>query len=771
MLAEQFRISEAGLTYLAAQARAADSGRSRGAVEAAIYNHLYAFFNRYYDEGDFISKRRYSRNQRYAIPYNGEEVYLHWANSDQYYVKTDEHFRNYDWRAPNGIAVHFRLKNANVEQNNVKGDRRFFIPLVSETEWDADGGVITIPFEYRPLSPGEATSYGRTSQQDKINTAAVSDISQHLRDNVVAMAALTAEHRSTTNGPVSRLEHHLHQYVRRNNADFFIHKDLAGFLNRELDFYLKNEVLNLDNLAVAGQDMSEGWFQQMCLTKAVGSKIIDFLAQIEDFQKMLWEKRKFVTGTQYLITLGNIDAALYPDILTNDAQWDEWRELFRVAGSDRSEEFLLAHPTLVLDTRHFPADFVDRLLASFPDLEGMTDGLLVHSDNWQALRLLQAKYKGEVKCIYIDPPYNTGGSEFVYKNGYRHSSWIAMTANAVQEGLYLMSTNGVNIISIDDYEVGNLLLLMDRILGASNRLGVLCVEIKPSGRTNDKFLATSHEYYLFHALEPNAVSINFFPLSEDEQARYEYSDEVSSFKWRDFLRTGGYSTPEERPNSFYPVYLNPNTMELSSQEMAGSVEILPIDSSGRQRVWRKTLPSFLEHLAKNEVRAKVKRGGGYGIEIIDRVKQGTRPKSMWAAAKYDAASHGTKLLKDILGRSGEFAFPKSVHAIRDAIFTVTDRYAPEIVCDYFAGSGTTGHAVINLNREDGGERRFILVEMGEYFDTVLMPRIKKVTYTPEWRDGKPQRDVTTEEAERSPRIIKYIRLESYEDALDSIEFG
>ena len=759
-----------GRKYLEAQHQAADGTRSRVAIEAAIYNHLYSFFSRYYDEGDFISKRRYSRNQRYAIPYNGEEVYLHWANSDQYYVKTDEHFRNYDWKAPNGVTVHFRLKNADVEQNNVKGDRRFFIPLVSEMEWDADGTALTIPFMYRPLSGNETATYGKTNQQDKINRAAVSEILRRLHGHSPVLAALTGEHPHDDNGSVSHLEHHLRRYVQRNNADFFIHKDLAGFLNRELDFYLKNEVLNLDNLAVAGQEMSEGWFQQMRLTKAVGSRIIDFLAQIEDFQKMLWEKRKFVSGTQYCITLGSIDATFYPDILSNEAQWDEWRDLFRVDGSDRSEEFLSDHPTLVLDTRHFEIRFIDRLLASFEDLDGMTDGLLVHSENWQALRLLQEKYKSEVKCIYIDPPYNTGGSEFVYKNGYRHSSWMAMTANAVKESLHLVSIDGVNITSIDDYELGNLLLLMDGILGTNNRLGVLCVEIKPSGRTNDKFLATSHEYYLFHALQPDVVTINFFPLSDDERARYGQSDEVSSFKWRDFLRTGGYSTPEERPNSFYPVYLNPNTMELSSQEMTDSVEVLPIDSSGRRRVWRKTLPSFLEHLSKNEVRAKVKRGGGYGIEIIDRVKQGTRPKSMWAAAKYDAASHGTKLLNDILGISGGFAFPKSVHAVRDAIFTVTDGHAHETVCDYFAGSGTTGHAVINLNREDAGERKFILVEMGDYFDTVLLPRIKKVTYTPEWRDGKPQRQATTEEAESSPRIVKYIRLESYEDALDSIEF-
>ena len=385
VLAEQYRNSNAGQRYLEAQARAADRGRSRGAVEASIYNHLYTLFSRYYDEGDFISKRRYSRNQRYAIPYNGEEVYLHWANSDQYYVKSDEHFRNYDWKAANGVSVHFRLKNADVEQNNVKGDRRFFIPHVQETEWDAGGNAVTIPFEYRPLSGNETTSYGRSNQQEAIVGASALAIPEQLHNNPPAITALTGEHRRDGNGPISHLEHHLRQYVRRNNSDFFIHKDLSGFLNRELDFYLKNEVLNLDNLATAGQGMSEGWFQQMRLTKAVGGQIIDFLAQIEDFQKMLWEKRKFVTEVQYCITLGNIPADFYPDIVNNDAQWDEWQELLDIEGIDQSEAFLQAHPTLVLDTKHFDPGFVDCLLASFDDLDSITDGVLVHSDNWQAL--------------------------------------------------------------------------------------------------------------------------------------------------------------------------------------------------------------------------------------------------------------------------------------------------------------------------------------------------------------------------------------------------
>ena len=181
-----------GRAYLEAKA-AAQSGRSRQAVEAAAYNHLYTFFSRYYQDGDFISRRRYSRNQRYAIPYNGEEVYLHWANSDQYYVKTAEHFHNYDWTAPNGVSVRFRLEAANVEQNNVKSEKRFFLPQVQKTASDADDRTVTIPFEYRPLSPAESRTYGSRNQQDKIIAAAVNDIPRRLTHAPDALAALTGE--------------------------------------------------------------------------------------------------------------------------------------------------------------------------------------------------------------------------------------------------------------------------------------------------------------------------------------------------------------------------------------------------------------------------------------------------------------------------------------------------------------------------------------------------------------------------------------------------
>ena len=405
-LDHRYSTTPLGLRYLEAQA-AAEPGRSRDVVETDIYNHLYTFFSRYYQDGDFISKRRYSRSQRYAIPYNGEEVYLHWANSDQYYVKTAEHFHNYDWIAPNGVSVRFRLEAANVEQNNVKGDRRFFVPLEEKTAWDSDARAVTVPFEYRPLTVEERNRHGTRNQQDKIISDADSEIPQQVDDAPDALAALMGEYRRAGNDePVSHLKHHLRQYTRRNDSDFFIHKDLRGFLSRELDFYLKNEVLNLDNLAAAGEQAADGWFQQMRLIKSVGSEIIDFLAQIEGFQKMLWEKRKFVLDAQYCVTLENVAPDFYGEIVDNEAQWEEWKELLRFDKASRSVSFLEGQPTLALDTRHFSSDFTDRLIASFDDIDGMTDGLLIHSENWQALRVMEKTFRNNIQCLYIDPPYN-----------------------------------------------------------------------------------------------------------------------------------------------------------------------------------------------------------------------------------------------------------------------------------------------------------------------------------------------------------------------------
>ena len=754
-LDDAFRSTHVGEDYLAAQA-AAGSGRGRQAVEADIYNHLYAFFSRYYQDGDFISRRRYGRNERYAIPYNGEEVYLHWANSDQYYVKTGEHFHNYDWKAPNGVAVHFRLESANVEQDNVKGDKRFFLPRVKDTGWDADARAVTIPFEYRPLATPESRTYGNRNQQDKIIAEAVRQIPRRLKAAPEALAALMGERRRNgKDEPVSHLEHHLCQYTRRNDSDFFIHKDLRGFLCRELDFYLKNEVLNLDNLEAAGEDAADGWFQQMRLIKSVGGEIIDFLAQIEGFQKMLWEKRKFVVETHYCVTLGNIGSDFYPEIASNEAQWEEWRELLGIDDADRSDSFLESQPTLPLDTRHFDDSFTDRLLASFKDLDGVTDGLLIHSENWQALRLMDEKYRGSVECIYIDPPYNSGqNNDFIYKDLYQHSSWISMMMDRFVVSRKVASHLAGVFASTDDAEYANLKAVMEQTWGIDNFVADVIWNSRKSV-SSDTLISNATNHTTFFAADKAMLD------SKKESFRLPQTGE-------------GFSNPDNDPQG--PWTLDPmdapNIRENLTYEIVnpstGQAHLPP-----EGRCWRFEQKETTTLLAQGRI-VFGRRGQAkpmYKRYLSEAQVRGKAPTTLWDDVK--TTTDATKVLLNLFGtsvlRAEIDAFkPKPSELVERCVLLLTDKLG--LTLDYFAGTGTTGHAVINLNREDGGQRKFILVEMGEYFDTVLLPRVKKVTFSPEWRDGKPKREATPEEAERSPRIVKYMRLESYEDALDGIGF-
>lgn len=783
-LAEKYRETRTGKKYLAAQARA-KSAKGPEALEATIFNHLNTFFSRYYQDGDFISKRRYSKRERYAIPYNGEEVYLYWANHDQYYVKTAEHFHDYTFTSC-GVTVHFKLTAANVEQNNVKGDKRFFLPRVKEIDWNEKADELIIPFEFRPLTDQEKVTYGTKNQQDKINAEALEAIPGRLspKEHGEALAAITAErHKNSDGQSVSFLEHHLRQYTRKNTSDFFIHKDLKGFLSRELDFYLKNEVLNLDEMEAAGQERAEGWFQMMRVIKTVGSRIIDFLDQIEQFQKMLWEKRKFITETQYCITVGNIDERFYPDIAACEAQWDEWKELFNIdeeqrdlftsgkSKEERRTEFLKAHPTLVLDTKHFAQVFVDSLTAYFRDIDVMTDGLLIHGENWQALNLIEERFHDAIDCAYVDPPYNTGNDGFLYKDTYKHSSWLSFMNCRLARLLSLAGNNASLFVSIDDNEAGNLVNLVHNHSPSAELVALVAAQLNPRGRTLDKYLAKTHEYIATFALFGGPEAILELEKGERAKKAYRYEDCNGRYRLLELRNRNPVFNRKNRPNLFYPFYADPETGTVSlNRDKKHSQEILPLNSQGEDGCWTWSKEKALRNL--NTLVAKRVNTGAWRVYRKDRFlgvdgkAATTKAKSIWTEKTINN-ENGKELVRDLFGQH-VFDFPKPT-ALIEKCASIGMRQGGWFI-DYVAGSGTSGHALINLNRTDGAKRRWILVEMDEYFDTVLLPRLKKVIFAPEWKNGRPTRLATQEEAERSPRIVKYIRLESYEDALNNIAF-
>ncbi|MCZ0942190.1 MAG: DNA methyltransferase [Gammaproteobacteria bacterium] len=770
-------------TYLTAKARAGAS-RSREALETDVYNHLYAFFNRYYQDGDFVSKRRYSRNHRYAIPYNGEEVHLHWANSDQYYIKTDEHFHSYQWKSPTGVTVHFRVNEANLDQNNVKGERRFFVPEWADANWELGNRTLTVPFSYRPLNAAEGAEHGRSNQQEGIIAASLDQFPTHVKDPD-ALAALTSERsRNAADERVTHLEHHLRRYTRRNDSDFFIHKNLGPFLFRELDFYLKNEVLNLENMEIAGEHAAEGWFQLLRLIKTIGSQIIDFLAQIEGFQKMLWEKRKLVTETNYCIALRCIPEEFHGEIAANEAQWAEWRSLSLLDDeainladpSTAAEErisHLKLHGTLMLDTAHFPKELVDRLLAFFDDLDKSTDGLLVHGDNWQAPRLLQGRYQDAVQCVHIDPPYNTATSGFLYKNNYQHSSWLAMMHDRVEAGIALMQPSGAFLCHIDENEYERLHVLFSH-MGIPD--GGTIVWDKKNPMLGRRQIATQHEYVLWRTWNEASVFMRSDNVSKileraalcirleggvNDRSRKKFRTWLG--KQNDFsggerayehieddgrvFQSVAMGAPEPREDrKFHIPLMHPKTNKPC-----------PVPPSG----WSRAPETMRQLVEKKEVIF----GKDESIQPRRKVYLSEDTKRQMPSVIRDSGRGKGDL--DKLGLVFPYNHPVSLYEeLIGSAAAQSDAY----VMDHFAGSGTTAHAVVNLNRADGGKRKFILTEFGEQFDAVLLPRVKKIAFSPLWSNAKPQEIAVSDEVQRLPQVIKYIRLESYEDALDSIEF-
>jgi len=580
-LAEKYKVTPLGEKYLKLKKKASGA-RAKPAVEALIFNHLHTFFSRYYDNGDFMSKRRYSKREKYAVPYNGEEVYLHWANKDQYYIKTGEHFTDYSFKSQ-GITVRFKLRSARVEQDNVKGDKRFF----------------------------------------------------------------------------------------------------------------------------------------------------------------------------------HID--------------EEERDLFTPKGKKkRRVAFIKAHPTLVLDTRYFDREFNDRLLGSFEDLDEETDGLLIHGENFQALNLLLEKYREGVKCIHIDPPYNTQTSGFLYKNDYQHSSWLAMMESRINAGFVLLSSDGSYLCHIDENEYERLQLLFEHF-SIPNAGSVVWDKRNPM--TAGRGVATQHEYIIWRSRTDKPINLRnknirlMLDKAEElieahgdvtEKAKQEYADWVrkhpelsggeKAYRFLDedgrIYRGVSLRAPEPRTD---PKFFQPLIYSITGKPCA-------VPPNGFSRT-----PETLQ--------AMIERG-----EIIFGPDETTQPQqkrflSEESKRQISSVIQDAKRGKADLDALGLENFPycHSVFLYME-LLGAASHGSSDIIIDYFAGSGTTAHAVINLKREDGGRRRFILVEMGDYFDTVLLPRIKKVIFTPEWKDGKPKRAATQEEAERSPRIIKYMRLEGYEDALNNIRF-
>ncbi len=444
-LKEEYKNTRIGKKFLSIKAQKKEA-ETIDEIKSQVFNDLNKFFSRYYEEGDFVPQYRYSvKGHRYAIPYNGEEVKLYWANSEQYYTKTGILFRDYTFRVSD-YKVIFRIVSAKEELGANKGTKERFFLLDDEMPTEIADKTLIIRFQYRELTEEEVKCYevesgSNTAKQEKINQRSYEEIKNKISD-----ISLINELTKDRNGK-KLLLYHLDRFTAKNTKDYFIHKNLKKFLSEQLDYFIKSEVLDIETLEK--ERFLDKHITRAKVVREIGEDIIDFLSQIEDFQKRLWEKKKFVIKTEYVITMDRIPPEFYKEILENEEQKKEWQDLgFEIPKTIND----LKNRKLPIDTRYFSQEFKERLLEKLTenaDLDDLLDGLLIKSENWQALNLLLNKYKKKVQMIYLDPPFNTG-TDFLYKDRFRNSTWLTLIKERIDFVRAFLKTTGSFYLHLDE---------------------------------------------------------------------------------------------------------------------------------------------------------------------------------------------------------------------------------------------------------------------------------------------------------------------------------
>ncbi len=715
-----------------------------------LFDKLHAFFSRYFSRSGSICFAYTPQHMSvYEKVYTDEQdVVLFWKTHMLYYVKTDRIFRDLkvdmEGRTFFFDCAELRHKKAN--------EKRELVFALDKVEQD---GAIRLRVMY--------SERGRRTKTDEILKALK-------KAGQPVLAAL--------------LEKAMRVFSRQSEVDYFINKDARGFLHEQFDLWMYQYVFKDETHWTAAR------IRQLQTLKDIALKLIAFISQFEDELVRVWNKPKFVRGSYYVITLDRIAARpggieFVADAIKHRGMEDqvaEWRELGLVGGDfdpkgileGRGKDRKLANGwrSLPLDTRHFkPLEM--RLLGLFDNLDEAIDGRLIKSENYQALNTLRPRMAKSVDVIYVDPPYNTGteSSEFLYLNSYQHSCWLTFIENRFDAAIPLLRDNGVFCATIDDYEHRNLACLCETLPDFES-LGTVVIRNKPQGRPTAAGFSVNHEYALFYGKSALA-SVGRLPREGRKADRYGHEDENGIFAWANLRKTGAGSNRSDRPRQFYPLYVrgdsirvpnmrwNEDTREwiVLEQSAEGEESVFPIDEEGKERVWNLSPERVVDDV--NDLRVVE---GKTGLQIHRKYRpnyEGALPGTWWDDKSYSASESGTKVLQDLLGENISFAYPKSVYAVRDCLRAADlGTRKSGFVLDFFAGSGTTAHAVMLLNREDGGRRKFLLVELGDHFDKAIVPRLKKLAFSHTWSNARPVAD-----GQGTPLFLKCFSFEQYDDAI------
>lgn len=719
-----------------------------------LFDKLYTFFKRYFSESGaiYFTSTPYQEKVYEQIYTNDRDVVLFWKTHMLYYVKTDRIFHSMPVEV-DGHTFCFDVSGTELKRANEKRET-----IYDFREVDGQGRIVLdVAYSER----------GRKTKTDAI---------------------LKAIHKAGIKVKEESFQRACRVFEKQAEVDYFINKNARAFLQEQLELWLYQYMFREQNV------WTETRIRQLQTLKAIAEKVIAFIAQFEDELVRIWNKPKFTLNSHYVLTLDKLlalpdGADLWAQVQAHDgfaAQQAEWRSL-GMTGDDFNPALVTQTGTtgdplyprwryLPLDTGHFP-DLEAEIIAQFDHLDQQLDGWLIHSENYQALNTLLPKFRERVQCVYIDPPYNTDASPIIYVNSYKDSSWLCLIENRVELTFNLMKTDGILCFAIDDEELALSRVLLGKVF--PNQLGFTVVRSNPQSRKKRGKFSPSHEYALFYGKSEQAVP-GSLELTKKRKSRYPLEDEKGKYAWLNFVRTGSNDKRSDRPKLYYPIYVDeqdnirvPDMVWSDNEEAYTILEapkenenvVYPIDDSAGKIIekrWHRGHPRV--NSESDEFRVRRDKQGKISIDFKTRMDTDSPPTTWWDDNRYASANYGAAEFKALFGNK-LFDFPKAIKLVEDCL-RASRLDETSIALDYFAGSGTTAHAVMNLNRADGGQRKYILVEMGAHFHDVILPRIKKVAFSSEWKDGKAK-----ESGQGMSHFVKYFALEQYEDALRRVRLG
>lgn len=726
-------------------------------IKAEIYNSVYKFFNRYYESGDFITRRyRSNREPKYCAPYEGGTgKKSHWGTKNQYYAKTSENFSRFSF---NHKRYKYKFITENTEtlvKEKVDGDY-FVMQKTENITVDRENKEIIIVFGRHGLTEEELDradiSTETRKKQDKLLNQFHRELTKFLSSNNIEFSS-------------EEIDSKLEEYTERNTSDFFIHKNLKKFLTEELKQYINGEVRAFDPMnEVPNDDLTQ---KKAFVINNICAEIISFLSNIEDFKKKVFTKKKFIKKSKNLVPVGEIDSKYYEKIINNENQIEEWAKLYDIDSENIDINLLDKEPycRMMVNTNLYK----EKLIKEQPKNK------LIRGENYQALNLLQEKYKNSIKCIYIDPPYNTGNPNFPYKDDHKRPTWLSLMYDRLRLARELLTEDGIIFISIDKNENFNLRDLCNNIFEEENMLEEL-IWITGKGDNVSRF-SNEHEYVLAFSSdkskleqfkgEEQEVNLRMTKNRKNSDRKLELKFPAGTrFEGEDEVFTGTLFKDKQEP-----IEIVSEEMRFEDGELAEDV-VLKAEWTMHKRAqkWFNGNKNLTDNKGQPIIEFYFDEKGK------PRCKKEKNTRNPSTVLDVDAGTkQGETILNNVVkGGADKLNYPKPPELIRYLCNLVVED--GDTVLDFFAGSGTTAQAVQEINREEDKEINYILVEMMRESYNIVKERTKKIAFSNNWENGKPKIDYDTSldsfnrEKIDLPGSVQCLSLESYEEALDAIEF-